>query len=140
MTPSLHLTPREHALVRAIVVDGRTNREIADELGVSEQTVKNQLSVVFQKFRVRSRLAATGTRVVVTCASLLLIGRLAFAQTCAAVPNPVAWWQGQRHGRRRDGRAQRVVARQRDVCAGHRRTIVQLQRPKGRRHPFKPST
>jgi|PersoiStandDraft_1058852.scaffolds.fasta_scaffold21813_2 hypothetical protein len=33
-------------------------------------------------------------RVVVTCASLLLIGRLAFAQTCAAVPNPVAWWQG----------------------------------------------
>ena len=55
MTPTLHLTPRQHRLVRAIV-RGRTNREIADELGMSEQTVKNQLSVVFQRFDVRSRL------------------------------------------------------------------------------------
>ena len=62
MTPSLHLTPREHALVRTIV-DERTNREIADELCVSEQTVKNQLSVVFQKFDVRRlALAAAALR------------------------------------------------------------------------------
>ena len=62
MTPSLHRTPREHRLVRAIV-RGRTNREIADELGVSEQTVKNQLSVVFQKFDVRRlALAAAALR------------------------------------------------------------------------------
>ena len=51
MTPTLHLTPRQHRLVRAIV-RGRTNREIADELGMSEQTVKNQRSVVFQRFDV----------------------------------------------------------------------------------------
>jgi len=34
-------------------------------------------------------------RVVVTCASLLLIGRLASAQTCSPPPGLVAWWPGE---------------------------------------------
>jgi two-component system NarL family response regulator len=55
MPETQKLTPREHEIVRA-VVRGRTNREIAFEMGISEQTVKNQLTVVFQKLHVKSRL------------------------------------------------------------------------------------
>jgi two-component system, NarL family, nitrate/nitrite response regulator NarL len=53
---SVRLTERERALVTA-VVDGCGNREIAKRFGVREQTVKNQLSVLFQKVSVSSRLA-----------------------------------------------------------------------------------
>ena len=55
MVGPLRLTARERQLVAA-VVDGCTNREIAVRYGVSEQTVKNQLSVLFQKIGVSSRL------------------------------------------------------------------------------------
>ena len=59
MTAAEHrvrLTPRERETVQAIL-DGCTNREIADRLGLREQTVKNAFSVVYEKFHVRSRLA-----------------------------------------------------------------------------------
>ena len=49
------LTPRERDVVRGVVF-GRTNREIARELNVGEQAVKNLLSIVYQKCHVRSRL------------------------------------------------------------------------------------
>ena len=49
------LTERERALVSA-VLDGCGNRAIARRFGVKEQTVKNQLSVLFQKVGVSSRL------------------------------------------------------------------------------------
>lgn len=55
MVGPLRLTVRERQLVAA-VIDGCTNREIAKRFGVSEQTVKNQLSVLFQKIGVSSRL------------------------------------------------------------------------------------
>lgn len=55
MASSVRLTKREEALVAA-VVDGCGNREIARRFGVSEQTVKNQLSVLFHKVCVSSRL------------------------------------------------------------------------------------
>ena len=55
MVNPARLTGRERALVSA-VVDGCTNREIARRFGVSEQTVKNQLCVLFQKLGVSSRL------------------------------------------------------------------------------------
>jgi len=55
MVNPVRLTGRERALVSA-VVDGCANREIARRFGVSEQTVKNQLSVLFQKVGVSSRL------------------------------------------------------------------------------------
>lgn len=38
------------------VVSGKTNREIADELGLTVQAVKNVLSAVFEKCRVRNRV------------------------------------------------------------------------------------
>ena len=53
--PDLMLTPRERDLVRAVAA-GRTNREIANELNLGEQAVKNVLSVVYQKCHVRNRL------------------------------------------------------------------------------------
>ena len=55
MTNRFDLTPRERDVVRA-VVGGRTNREISDELGLTVQAVKNVLSTVFLKCRVRNRL------------------------------------------------------------------------------------
>ena len=49
------LTPRERDLLRGITA-GRTNREMATEFGLREQSIKNVLSTVYQKCQVRSRL------------------------------------------------------------------------------------
>jgi DNA-binding NarL/FixJ family response regulator len=49
------LTPREREILQAIL-DGCMNREIAARFGTSEQTVKNQLSTLFDKVGVSSRL------------------------------------------------------------------------------------
>jgi DNA-binding NarL/FixJ family response regulator len=49
------LTPRERDLVRGIIT-GRTNRELARELGLNEQSVKNVLSTIYLKCHVRNRL------------------------------------------------------------------------------------
>jgi DNA-binding NarL/FixJ family response regulator len=51
----VRLTPRERDVVRA-VVDGASNKDIAAQFGVSPQTVKNHLSVIFDKLGVSSRL------------------------------------------------------------------------------------
>ena len=53
--PLLELTPRERDLVRGIIA-GRTNRELARQFGLTEQSVKNVLSTVYQKCHVRNRL------------------------------------------------------------------------------------
>ena len=49
------LTPREQDVVKA-VVRARTNREIAQELDISTQTVRHHLKSVFEKLDVSSRL------------------------------------------------------------------------------------
>jgi DNA-binding NarL/FixJ family response regulator len=49
------LTPRERDVVRGIIA-GRTNKEMALELGLKEQRIKNLLWTVFDKCHVRSRL------------------------------------------------------------------------------------
>lgn len=51
----VYLTPREREILHALL-DGCTNREIAGRFGTSEQTVKNQLSTLFDKIGVSSRL------------------------------------------------------------------------------------
>lgn len=51
------LTDRENDVLRLVAV-GATNREIADDLGVSEATVKTHISNVFAKLRVRDRAGA----------------------------------------------------------------------------------
>ncbi len=49
------LTAREMQIARA-VAEGRGNREIATQLGITEQTVKNHLTSIFEKVGVASRL------------------------------------------------------------------------------------
>jgi ATP/maltotriose-dependent transcriptional regulator MalT len=56
------LTAREADLLR-LVAAGRTNREIAAELFLSEKTVERHLSNVFRKLGVSSRAAATAQAV-----------------------------------------------------------------------------
>jgi DNA-binding NarL/FixJ family response regulator len=55
MRSTPHLTPRELDVVRGVIA-GRTNREIAGELDLGEQAVKNVLTTVYQKCHVRNRL------------------------------------------------------------------------------------
>ena len=49
------LTPRQQQILRALLT-GSTNREIAGQLDLREQTVKNQLSAIYGKLGVRNRL------------------------------------------------------------------------------------
>lgn len=51
------LTPRESEVLR-LIAGGYSNREIADALGTSEGTVKNQASSVLSKLGVRDRTRA----------------------------------------------------------------------------------
>ncbi len=48
------LTPRERA-VAALVAHGKRNREIAEELGISEGTVKIHLHRIYEKLGVGNR-------------------------------------------------------------------------------------
>jgi DNA-binding NarL/FixJ family response regulator len=59
------LSPQEQRIL-ALVVEGRTNKEIAKALGLSDKTVKNYLSNAFQKLHVgrRSHAAALYERTV----------------------------------------------------------------------------
>ena len=51
------LTKREEEIL-SFVVKGATNKEIAEGLLVSEQTVRNRLSGIFKKLGVRNRTEA----------------------------------------------------------------------------------
>jgi two-component system, NarL family, nitrate/nitrite response regulator NarL len=53
--PNWQLTPRQKQIV-AEVASGKTNSEIAQELGMSEQTVKHHLTNIFDKVGVYNRL------------------------------------------------------------------------------------
>ncbi len=55
--PSGALSPQEER-VMALVVEGKTNKEIGLNLGLSEKTVKNYLSNIFQKMQVSRRSQA----------------------------------------------------------------------------------
>jgi DNA-binding NarL/FixJ family response regulator len=51
----LRLTRREREILK-LLMEGSANKQIASRLGVSNQTVKNQLSTLYQKVGVSSRL------------------------------------------------------------------------------------
>jgi DNA-binding NarL/FixJ family response regulator len=53
-----HLTPRQRDIVSAIK-KGYSNEHIARLLGLRVQSVKNQLSLIYQKLGVTSRLELT---------------------------------------------------------------------------------
>ena len=50
------LTKREHEVLE-LLVTGDSNRQIAKTFGIREQTVKDYVSVLFQKFHVQRRVA-----------------------------------------------------------------------------------
>jgi DNA-binding NarL/FixJ family response regulator len=52
------LTPRELHVLR-LIATGRTNKEIADELHLSERTIDRHDTNILTKLDVRSRTAAT---------------------------------------------------------------------------------
>ncbi|GAB4403421.1 MAG: response regulator transcription factor [Anaerolineales bacterium] len=52
-----NLTKRE-LVILALIAEGASNREIAEYLSLSEQTVKNSLSVLYQKMGVKKRAEA----------------------------------------------------------------------------------
>jgi len=56
--PADTLTPRE-IVVMAAVADGATNRDISLQLGLSEQTVKNHISHIYDKVGVSNRVELT---------------------------------------------------------------------------------
>jgi DNA-binding NarL/FixJ family response regulator len=53
----IQLTPRELTALR-LMADGKSNKEIANELGISERTVKTHLGHLFEKLGVTSRTEA----------------------------------------------------------------------------------
>jgi len=53
----VQLTPRELVTLR-LMADGKSNKEIASELGISERTVKTHLGHLFEKLGVASRTEA----------------------------------------------------------------------------------
>jgi DNA-binding NarL/FixJ family response regulator len=53
----VQLTPREMATLR-LMADGKANKEIANELEISERTVKTHLAHLFEKLGVTSRTEA----------------------------------------------------------------------------------
>lgn len=55
--PESALTPRERDVLR-VLATGVTNKEIADELFITEQTVKNHVSNIFAKLGVETRVEA----------------------------------------------------------------------------------
>jgi len=52
------LSPRELQVAR-LVASGRSNREIAEQLILSEQTVKNHVQSIFRKLAVGNRVELT---------------------------------------------------------------------------------
>jgi two-component system, NarL family, nitrate/nitrite response regulator NarL len=62
-TPGARLTPRERQVLR-MVVEGRSNREIAREWTLSEETIKHHLTRMFDKLGAANRveLAMVATR------------------------------------------------------------------------------
>ncbi|MGD0458391.1 MAG: response regulator transcription factor [Terriglobia bacterium] len=56
-TPNLDLSPREREVL-SLMVRGESNKEIANELGITEATVKCHVSVILQRLSVNDRTQA----------------------------------------------------------------------------------
>ncbi len=67
------LTPRQNEILR-LVSQGFTNKGIAFQLGITEQTVKNHITKIFKTLKVNNRLTAVlkmneefKTKIIVEC-------------------------------------------------------------------------
>lgn len=56
-SPDDALSARDERIL-ALVAEGKTNKQIAAELGLSDKTIKNLLSVIFQKLQISRRSQA----------------------------------------------------------------------------------
>ncbi len=65
------LTGRERQIIQ-FVVDGYRNAEIASRLGTTSQTIKNQLTVIFAKLRVSTRVQLAVYALALTVIGLLM--------------------------------------------------------------------
>ena len=74
------LTPRELELME-LVRQGFTNKQIAGQLGISEQTVKNHLSNVYIKLDVTNRITAINTVRTFIIIPLFCISIISFLKT-----------------------------------------------------------
>lgn len=54
-TPPVELTPREREIV-SLISEGLRNEEVGRRLGITEKTVRNHLTTIFQKLGVSGRL------------------------------------------------------------------------------------
>lgn len=52
-----HLSLQDRKML-ALLADGKTNKEIGNELGLAEKTIKNQLTVLFEKLNINRRSQA----------------------------------------------------------------------------------
>lgn len=52
------LTPQQFRVLR-LVAEGRLNKQIADDLGIQERTIKAHLSAIFERLKVRNRTQAS---------------------------------------------------------------------------------
>jgi len=52
------ITEREQSIIR-LMIKGKTNEEIGDELFISTKTVKNNISYIYQKTKVKNRIQLT---------------------------------------------------------------------------------
>lgn len=59
----LHLLTNRECQVLQLLVDGQSNREIAETLSISEKTVKNHVSNILQKMNVNDRTQAVVTAI-----------------------------------------------------------------------------
>jgi DNA-binding NarL/FixJ family response regulator len=57
LAPQDRLSQRDERIL-ALVAEGKTNKEIAAEIGLSDKTIKNLLSVIFQKLQISRRSQA----------------------------------------------------------------------------------
>ena len=55
---TIHLTPRQIEVLQ-LLSEGHTNKEIARDLGLSDNTVRTHLAVIFKELGARSRTEAT---------------------------------------------------------------------------------
>ena len=54
MIAARRLTARQQDIIERLTVPGATQQSVADELGISAQTVKNHLALAYSRLGVRS--------------------------------------------------------------------------------------